>query len=274
MSSQAKHLTDNRAVLIKGTTFEMGIAEEEIPELMRKFSVNRPEIFREASPKHRVTIDDYYLDKTEVTNGAFKKFLEKAPEWRKDKIGPSAHNGKYLHTWNGNSFPPGEENYPVVNVTWQAAIGYCHSVGMRLPTEAEWEYAARGGLKGSLFPWGNEFANKSRLNYGESGFNRAIQVGQYAPNGFGLYDMAGNVWEFLADEWQLYRDVAATNPVAGGDLFDKGDSYLSVSTRRVLRGGSYGAGDLNLLVTYRDSHVPTNSGDHVGFRCAASAAKK
>lgn len=263
-----------RAVLIKGVTFEMGIAEKEVPELMRKFSINRPELFREASPQHVVTIGDYYLDKTEVSNAAFKKFLDRNNEWKKDKIAPSAHNGKYLQNWNGNGFPRGEGAYPVVNVTWQSAVAYCRSVGMRLPTEAEWEYAARGGLKGALFPWGNEPPDKTRLNFGKSGFDRAIEVGRYAPNGFGLYDVAGNVWEFLADEWQLYKPGAATDPVAGGDLFDSGDSYLAVKTRRVLRGGSFGAGDVNLLVTYRDSHVPSNAGDHVGFRCAAPKTKK
>lgn len=274
MSAQVKRVIDNRAVLIKGATFEMGIAEEEIPELMRKFSVKRPELFREAGPKHRVTISDFYLDKTEVTNAAFKRFIDKNTDWGKERVASSMHNGKYLQTWDGNSFPRGEKDHPVVNVTWQAAVAYCRSVGMRLPTEAEWEYAATGGLKGAKFPWGNELPDKTRLNYGESGFDRAIEVGRYAPNGFGLYDMAGNVWEFLADEWQLYKDSAATNPVAGGDLFENGDSYLSVTTRRALRGGSYSAGDLNLLVTYRDSHLPTNAGDHVGFRCAASTRKK
>lgn len=270
ISAQVERVFDSRAVLIKGDNFEMGIGEEEIPELMRTFKVIRPELFREASPKHRVTIDDYYIDKTEVTNAAFKKFVEKNAEWGKDKIAPSAHNGKYLQVWNGNNFPHGQENFPVVYVTWHAAVAYCRSVGMRLPTEAEWEYAARGGLKGAKFPWGNQLPNKARLNYGQSGFDRAIEVGRYAPNGFGLHDMAGNVWEFIADEWQLYRDGVATNPVAGGDLFEKGDSYLAVTTRRVLRGGSYGAGDLNLFVAYRDSHDPGNAGDHVGFRCAAS----
>lgn len=176
----------------------------------------------------------------------------------------------------GKSSKRGGKGFPAIAMTQHAANKFCHWLSAktghfyRLPTEAEWEYAARGGLKGAKFPWGNQLPNKARLNYGQSGFDRAIKVGRYAPNGFGLHDMAGNVWEFIADEWQLYRDGVATNPVAGGDLFDKGDSYLAVTTRRVLRGGSYGAGDLNLFVAYRDSHDPGNAGDHVGFRCAAS----
>lgn len=274
MPAQKNGAVSKRAVHIKGSTFEMGIADAAVPELMQKFSIKRPELFQESGPVHTVTLSDFYLDKTEVTNDMFKRFLDKDPEWKKGKISPDSHNGKYLDKWEGAKFPDDEGNFPVVNVTWQAAAAYCRSVEMRLPTEAEWEYSARGGKKNALFPWGDEVPDKSRLNYGKSGFGRAVPVGRYPPNGFGLYDMAGNVWEFLADEWQPYKAGAAKNPVAGNDLFVAGESFRAVTTRRALRGGSYGAGDLNLLVTYRDSHLPSNAADHVGFRCAASFKKK
>jgi formylglycine-generating enzyme required for sulfatase activity len=112
--------------------------------------------------------------------------------------------------------------------------------------------------------------DKTRANFGASGIGAATRVGSYPPNGYGLFDMAGNVWEFLADEWESYPGAATgirINPVAGGDFFYK-DSYQQIKTRRVIRGGSYGGSPVNLRVRYRDSHLPENAGDHVGFRCA------
>ena len=148
-------------------------------------------------------------------------------------------------------------------------MAYCRSVGKRLPTEAEWEHAARGKLQG-LFPWGDEPADKGRANYGGSGIGSTSAVGSYPANGYGLFDMAGNVWEFLADEWQPYTSDAQRNPVAGGDLFLGGDSFLKIKNRRVIHGGSYGGDPINLWVEYRDSHPPENAKEFVGFRCAKS----
>jgi formylglycine-generating enzyme required for sulfatase activity len=262
-------------VLIKGATFETGTDRGDIPKLLEMFKIKRAALFEEETPRHQVKINSFYLDKTEVTNAAFKKFLDKNPAWRKDKIPSEFHNGKYLQDWNGAVFPARKANFPVVFVPWYAAVAYCQSVGKRLPTEAEWEYAARGGLSEKQFPWGDEMPDKTRANFGASEIGSATAVGSYAPNGYGLFDMAGNVWEFLADEWRAYP--AATelqvNPVAGGDFFLT-DSFRLVKTRRVIRGGSYGGSVVNLRVTYRDSHSPENAGDHVGFRCAQNVPVK
>ncbi len=249
--------------LIPGATFEMGQDKADIPKLMETFKVNHAELFEEETPKQRVTIGSFYIDRTEVTNASFKAFVEKNPEWSKDKIAASLHNGKYLQQWSGNDFPAGQANHPVVFVSWYAANAYCAAQGKRLPTEAEWEYAARGGLEGKAFPWGDSLPDKSRANYGESGIKAATKVGSYPANGYGLHDMVGNVWEYLADEWQKYpaKSMPATNP-------------LEVKTRRALRGGSYGGGVVNLRVTYRDSHLPANAGDHVGFRCAVTSPQQ
>jgi formylglycine-generating enzyme required for sulfatase activity len=263
----------SRMVLIPGATFEMGTNAAEIPKLMEVFKMKRAEMFAEETPRHRVKIDSFYLDKTEVTNADFKKFLDKNPAWRKDKIPAELHNGKYLQFWEGNKFYlKAQANHPVVFVSWYAAVAFCQSQGKRLPTEAEWEYAARGGLADKAFPWGDEPADKTRANFDQSAIGEATAVGSYPANGYGLFDMAGNVWEFLADEWQKYPTASETqvNPVAGGDFFLT-DSYRQIKTRRVIRGGSYGGVPLNLRVTFRDSHLPENAGDHVGFRCAQSA---
>lgn len=259
-------------VRIPGGTFLMGTDASVVADLLTKFNVRRTEIFADEVPRHSVTIGPFYLDRYEVTNTQFKKFIDKHPQWQKAKIASNLHNGKYLQNWLGNDFPKGKENYPIVFVSWYAAVAYCQAQGKRLPTEAEWEFAARGRLSDKAFPWGDESADKTRANYGASGFGAAVKVGSYRPNGYGLYDMAGNVWEYLADEWAKYPDPGARlmEPIAGGDLFDRGDSYLNVKSRRVIRGGSWGGSPINLRVTYRDSHPVDGAGDHVGFRCSMS----
>jgi formylglycine-generating enzyme required for sulfatase activity len=262
--------TPKNMVLIHGGTFWMGTDSSAITDLLTKFNVRRAEIFADEVPRHSVKIGAFYLDKHEVTKKEFKKFIDKHPQWKKANIPANMHNGNYLQDWEGDNFPKGKGDYPVVNVSWYGAVAYCQSLGKRLPTEAEWEFAARGGLDNKAFPWGDEPVDKARANYSASGFGAAIKVGSYRPNGYGLYDMAGNVWEYLADEWAKYpaSSETAIDPVAGGDLFDRGDSYLSVNTRRVIRGGSWGGSPINLRVTYRDSHPVDGAGNHVGFRCA------
>jgi formylglycine-generating enzyme len=254
--------------LIPGATYEMGTDAAAIPRLMEKFNVRRAEMFDEETPKHPVTVPSFYLDRTEVTNVQFRRFIERNPEWQKDRIPAAYHNGKYLQQWNGTNYPVGRDNYPVVYVTWYAAAAFCREQGKRLPTEAEWEYAARGGLEGKDFPWGNGLPDKTRANFGKSGANGAVAVASYQANGYGLHDMSGNVWEYLADEWGKYPTSEQNTQAL--KLFDD-RSFLAVKTRRALRGGSYGGGVVNLRVTYRDSHSPENAGDHVGFRCAMTA---
>jgi len=135
----------------------------------------------------------------------------------------------------------GYENHPVTEVSWYGAMAYAAWAGKRLPTEAEWEYAARGGLRGATYPWGNASADATRAN-----FNRNVgdttAVGFYPPNGYGLYDMAGNVWEWCLDEWDLdfYAVSPARNPLSGAQSLQwLLDNYISVKSLRVVRGGSF-----------------------------------
>src|SRR5215203_1559408 len=172
--------------LIPGATFEMGIDSSEIPKLKEKFNVNRGELFESETPRHRVNVPSFYLDRTEVTNLQFKRFLEQNPEWQKDRIASTYHNGKYLQHWTGNNFASGQDKYPVVFVSWYAAAAYCQSQGKRLPTEVEWEYAARGGLDGKAFPWGDEMPDKTRANFSASELKTATAVASYPANGYGL----------------------------------------------------------------------------------------
>jgi formylglycine-generating enzyme required for sulfatase activity len=254
---------------IPGGVTPMGINPSDITRLREVFGVEETELFDPEVPRHTATVDTFYMDKYLVTNTQFKKFVESKPFWQPDRMPAGLDNGNYLRHWKGVDILVKQANHPVVNVNWYAAVAYCQWVDKRLPTEAEWEIAAKGGLNGP-FPWGDEPADKRRANYSESNIGSTSPVGSYPGNGSGLFDIAGNVWEYMADEWQPYRPDSQRNPIAGDDLFQAGNGFLSVKTRRVIRGGSWGGAPINLWVEYRDSHPPDGARDFVGFRCAQS----
>ena len=254
-------------VLVRGGTILVGIDADEIPRYQKVFDIDVAQLFRGEVPKHSVTLDDFYLDRYLVTNLQFKGFTDANPEWQPGRIPAELDNGNYLRHWATSNGLQRRADHPVVNVNWYAAVAYCGWVGKRLPSEAEWEFAARGGLN-VLFPWGNEPVDKTRVNYAGSKLGTTSPVGTYPPNPYGLFDMVGNVWEFLADEWQPYSPIPQKNPVAGDNRFLDVTSFLKVKTRRVIRGGSFDGVPVNFWVEYRDSHPPNDSRDFVGFRCA------
>lgn len=271
-AQQAGQSTNEDMARIPGATIQMGIDAADVPRLQKFFNVDGMELFESEMPKHTVVLDGFYLDRHLVTNSRFKKFTDANPQWRVGSAPNNLHNENYLRHWRAAGIPAGKENHPVVNVSWYAAVAYCQWASKRLPTEAEWAHAARGNLRG-LFPWGDKPVDKQRANYSGSGHGTTTAVGDYPANGYGLFDMAGNVWEFLADEWQPYSPGAQKSPVAGGDRFESGDAFLRVKSRRVIRGGSYGGDPINLWTEYRDSHPPENAKDFVGFRCARPDAR-
>jgi formylglycine-generating enzyme required for sulfatase activity len=158
-----------------------------------------------------------------------------------------------------------EGNKPVGNVSWEDAQAYCawlsRKTGQayRLPTDAEWEYAARGGQEGMQFPWGNDLDDRHAWYGGKSG---AIAVGSFEPNGYGLYDVIGNVWEWCEDRFNdVSSGVKAKNAPTGRDLAEN----------RVLRGGSYlTTNPLNLWIAYRHEDPPDLRHECIGFRIAHS----
>jgi formylglycine-generating enzyme required for sulfatase activity len=253
-------------VFVRGGTIQVGIDATEIPRFQKLFDVDTAQLFHDETPKHAVEVGDFYIDKNLVTNSQFKSFTEANPKWRPGLIPSELDNGNYLRHWTTAAEPSAGADHPVVNVNWYAAVAYCTWVGKRLPSEAEWEYAARGGLN-SLFPWGDEPVDKTRANYAGSRLGTTSPVGSYPANRYGLFDMAGNVWEFLADEWKPYSSTRQKDPVGGGNRFP-GETFLQVKTRRVIRGGSFDGTAVNLWVEYRDSHPPNGSREFVGFRCA------
>lgn len=199
------------------------------------------------NPAHNVKINSFYMDKHTVTNGEYLRFCKET-------------NHKLPEFWNTDIFKCGEKylNYPVIGITWYDAKKYAEWEGKRLPTEAEWEYAARGGLANMDFPNGNEL-RREKKEQGNSGWKNLIDpVEKYEPNGFGLYDMSGNIWEWVNDYYSAdyYKTGETSNPEGP----EKGK-------RRVLRGGSWHSGSTCKKVYYRQG-LPGHWCDFaVGFRC-------
>lgn len=238
-------------VLIFGGEFEMG-------------SNNTPS----EQPIHTVHLDAFYMDQYEVTNAQYKAFVLANPEWQKERIDRRFHEGIYLKDWDGNNYPDGKEEHPVTWVSWHAAMAYATWVGKRLPTEAEWEYAARGGWAHQNYPWGTSI-DVTRANYnGNVGDTTA--VGTYPANNYGLYDMTGNVWEWCLDEYQgnFYRDSPRRNPIAGATrIQDMTGDFKNVHTPRVLRGGSLVTEHQSVEVSTRAESPPRYADFDLGFRC-------
>lgn len=182
----------------------------------------------------------------------------------------------------------GKENYPAVHISWDDAMAYCKWTGKRLPTEAEWEYAARGGLQNNIYPWGNEHINTGLvkanswegnfpyLNKKTDGYITAAPVKKYQPNAYGLYDMAGNVWEWCSDwydfnYYQTFKGNKVINPQGPAQSFDPQDPY---TPKRCLRGGSFLCNDAycsGYRVARRMKTSPDTGMEHTGFRCVRNS---
>ena len=280
-------------------------------------------------PKHKVSIDAFWLDETEVTNVQFEQFIKKTGyvtiaerpiDWEEMKLQlppdtPKPADSLLLpgslvfkkpstqvslnnyHQWwewkiganwqspqGGLDHIKDKKNHPVVQVAWEDAQAYCKSIQKRLPTEAEWEWAVRGGKENNVYAWGNEAAieGKPRANFwqgpfpvkntNQDGYLTTAPVKTYPPNAYGLYDMAGNVWEWCSDwyDYHYYKKKAASIKGTTGPLKVPGTN-TSEMYEKVMRGGSFLCAE-NYCSGYRNSTRQGSSFDtglnHTGFRCA------
>ena len=283
----------------------------------------------DARPLHRVYVDGFYMDATEVTNTQFAKFV-KATGYVTDaerKPDPADFPGipagevipagssvftppdhavplnNYLLWWQykagadwrhpegpGSSIN-GKDNYPVVQVSWLDAAAYAKWAGKMLPTEAEWELAARSGKAGEMYPWGNQLKPNGKWmanifegsfpsgDNGADGFTGLAPVKSYPPSQYGLYDMAGNAWEWC-DDWyrpdyymQVAKDSTAKNPLGPETSFDPDEPGAQ---KKVQRGGSFLCTDqycTRYMVGTRGKGEIKSSGNHIGFRCISLVKK-
>lgn len=209
-------------------------------------------------PEHKVFLYGFYIDRYEVTNAQYKEFID-ATGHPAPFVDPKKYPWAKEYNWVDGMYPEGKGNYPVVLVSWDDASAFAKWKGKRLPTEAEWEKAARGKDK-RRYPWGNDW-NGLTCNSRESGYLQAMPVDSFATgvSPYGAYNLSGNVWEWCADWYDkdYYVHSPAENP-QGAD----------VSATRVIRGGSWDTFGRNRLTTYaRESQFPNTKSYDIGFRC-------
>jgi formylglycine-generating enzyme required for sulfatase activity len=308
--------TPSGMVWIPGGEFSM---EAQDPPGMDEVGMSATQ---DSRPVHRVCVDGFFLDKTDVTNAQFAKFVkatgcvtvaerqpraEDYPGVPPDKLVPGSvvfsppdhpvmlddyfqwwtyvSGANWRHPLGPKSSIVGKEDYPVVQVSYDDAVAYAKWVGKRLPTEAEWEFAARGGLAGKPYVWGDEFrphgkwmANTHEGHFpnkdtGDDGYTGISPVGKFPANGYGLYDMAGDVWQWTSDWYRpdYYQQLAVMHvtrdPQGPVSSFDPGEPGTA---KKVQRGGSFLCTDQYcsryMVGTRGKGDVDTGS-NHLGFRC-------
>jgi formylglycine-generating enzyme required for sulfatase activity len=269
-------------VYVPAGKFEMGIKDDNIPYILTLCQeFNQDCMYENTSqlsrPAHGVKLDGFWIDKYEITNAQFAAFLNhQGNQQENGATWLSIDNPHSLIELDFDNYKPkdGYAEHPVIEVTWYGANAYCEWVGARLPTEAEWEYAARGP-ENNLFPWGNTF-DITRLNFCDTtcekfwktedydtgysdGYSKTAPVGTY-PKGAswcGTMDMAGNVWEWVADWMGPFSVFSQTNPTGS-----------ETGTLKIIKGGAWCNAPTVFVSAYRWNYAPFGSGFNVGFRCA------
>jgi formylglycine-generating enzyme required for sulfatase activity len=308
-------------VWIPGGEFSMGCSDP------RKEPHGGPDPMNDARPIHRVRVDGFWIDRTEVTNKQFAEFVaatgyetiaERIPTAEEFPTAPPENlvAGSVVFTppdhdvplddhyrwWNyirganwrhpdgPESNIEGREDFPVVHIAYPDAVAYAKWAGKRLPTEAEWEFAARGKADGQIYTWGDEFRPNDRWmanifqgdfprrDDGSDGFKGIAPVGQFPANGFGLHDMAGNVWEWCSDWYRhdYYESLKGVtdNPQGPTEPFDPSEPN---EKKRVHRGGSYLCNEqycTRYIVGSRGKGEVSTASNHLGFRCVKSPEKR
>ncbi|HYW43052.1 MAG TPA: SUMF1/EgtB/PvdO family nonheme iron enzyme [Bryobacteraceae bacterium] len=213
-------------VAVPGGTFVMGRDRDGEPE---------------EAPAHSTTVQPFWIDQLPVTNGQYLAFVRAA-------------NHRAPPTWSGTGLFPGRDNDPVTRVSWGDAEAFCEWKGQRLPTEAEWEFAARGS-DGRIYPWGEDF-RPAQVNSAESRLAHVLPVDAHPQNvsPFRVREMSGNVWEWCRDDFALYRGSAAQIAIPPG--------------AKAIRGGSYESDRRHVTTAARNLERPATQSPTIGFRCA------
>ena len=230
-------------VLIPAGEFTMGRTFE-TPDYKKGM---RPRILRDDRPAHTVRLDAYFMDAREVTQAQYEDFVQ-----------ATGHRSPYH--WKDDSAPDGKEDHPIHNVDWADADAYCTWQGKHLPTEAEWERAARAGEEGKRYPWGDDKPDRDRAL-----FNTPLgpgPVGSHPPNAFGLHEMAGSVSEWCSDWFArtYYEHSPPENPQGPEEGMYK-----------IIRGGSWADGPQRITVFFRNWVRTNQRTPNLGFRCAKDA---
>jgi serine/threonine-protein kinase len=226
-----------------------------------EFTMGRDEGGVYEKPAHKVTVNPFFIDITEVTNEQYQKFVD------------AGHPAPPI--WQGNHFPEGANTVPVTDVTWEDANAFAQwaGEGKRLPTEEEWEFAARG-TDGRLYPWGAELIPNASNTKSDDNDQRQMVIVKQFPQGvspFGLFDMSGNAWEWTSSEFKEYP---------GGARFETPDGFKNI---KVIRGGAYNSKSTDATATLR-GQLPATRNDwrqgvtidysKTGFRLAKDAPKQ
>ncbi len=303
-------------VWIPGGQFSMGNVNPATMEDGGKETMN------DARPVHRVYVNGFFMDATEVTNAEYAAFVkatgyvtvaERTPTAEEFPGAPpenlvagsvvftptatsdlSNHydwwryvkGANWKHPFGPGSNINGKDNYPVVHISWEDAEAYAKWAGKRLPTEAEWEFAARGGKAGEMYTWGNQLKPNGKWmaniyegvfpskDEGSDGYAGIAPVAQFPSNAYGLYDMAGNVWEWCNDWYKpdYYQTLASENAVSKNPQGPSGsyDPAEPDQKKRVQRGGSFLCTDqycTRYMVGTRGKGEISSASNHVGFRC-------
>lgn len=304
---------------------DMGLGSDDVVMVhikAGKFEMGSEE-FSDAQPVHLVSLKEFWMDEHEVTNRQFARFVEATgyqtvaerslnpkdfPGVPRDLLVPGSAvftppsedaglqdhlqwwtyvpGASWRHPEGPSSSIKGKEDEPVVQVCYEDAVAFANWAGKRLPTEAEWEYAARGGQASNKYYWGNELKPGGKwpanvfqgdfpvYNSGEDGFKGQAPVKSFAPNPYGLYDMDGNVWEWCADYYRpdAYVHSGETNPQGPSDSHDPAEPGVE---KRVQRGGSFLCSDQyceRYIAGSRGKGETSSASNNLGFRCVSDKA--
>ena len=304
-------------VWIPGGEFSMGCADP------RSKPYGGPDAMGDARPIHRVRVDGFWIDTTEVTNAQFAAFVdatgyvtvaERVPRQEDFPDAPPENlvagsvvftppaervpldnhlrwwayvkDANWRHPLGPDSSIEDHDDFPVVHVAYEDAEAYAKWAGKRLPTESEWEFAARGGRAGALYPWGDEFLPEGRWmantwqgtfpaeNTAADGYPGVAPVAKYPANAYGLHDVSGNVWEWCSDWYRpdTYVELAATGTIASNPQGPTSsyDPQEPGQAKRVQRGGSYLCSDqycARYIVGTRGKGEISSATNHISFRC-------